>query len=327
MRQLLSLLALSLVSATHLTLPVCAAEWPAADKPVQLIVPAPGGGGTGDTIARLMAERLGKRLNATVIVDNRGGANGNIGAAAAAKAAADGHKLLFSWAGTLAVNPSLYRDLPFDPQRSFAPIILVADVPNIMVVSNKLPTKDLADFVRRAKANPERWNFGSTGNGSSMHLAGELFMRETGTQLVHVPYATPGQATTNLMANDIQVMFQLVPGVVGQVKGGKLHALAVMSPTRTPALPDVPTTTELGHPKLQSSTWFALLAPKGTPAAILDRVNAEVNEILREPEVRKSLADMGATPLGGTRQALADHLAAETMKWRHLIKETGIQNP
>ena len=168
------------------------------------------------------------------------------------------------------------------------PIVLIADVPNILVVNNDLPAKDLAEFTRYAKANPGKLNFGSTGNGSSMHLAGELFMRETGAQMVHVPYNAPGTATTNLMANDIQLMFQLIPGIVGQVKGGKVRAIAVMAPTRSPALPDVPTTVELGQPQLQSSTWFALLAPKGTPPAIVARLNAEVNEILKDPAVRSA---------------------------------------
>jgi len=314
------------VSALLLNQGVALADtWPAAGKPIQIVVPAPGGGGTGDTIARVVTEALAKRLNASVVVDNKPGANGNIGAAAAATAAPDGYRLLFSWAGTLAVNPSLYQNLSFDPQKNFDPIVLVAEVPNILVVNNDLPVKDVASFIGYAKANPDRVNFGSTGNGSSMHLAGELFMRETGTKMVHVPYNAPGMATTNLMANDIQAMFQLIPGIVGQVKGGKLRAVAVMSATRSPALPDVPTMGEQGQPKLLSSTWFALLAPRGTPAAILDKVNAEVNEILRDAEIRKKLSDMGATPLGGTRQALADHLAAETIKWGRIVREAKIQ--
>lgn len=325
MHRTLRNLAFALTLVPGLSLPLLAADWPAPGKPIKMIVPAPGGAGTGDAIARLMAEQLGKRLGTTVIVDNRAGANGNIGAAAAATAAPDGNTLLFSWAGTLAVNPSLYQNLPFDPQKSFAPIALVADVPNILVVNNDLPAKSLADFMQYAKGNPGRVNFGSTGYGSSMHLAGELFMRETSTQIVHVPYNAPGQATTNLIANDIQAMFQLVPGIAGQVKGGKVRAVAIMSPTRSPALPDVPTTTESGYPKLQSSTWFALLAPKDTPPAILDRVNVEVNEILRDPDVRKKFAGMGATHLGGTRQALSDHLSAETLKWSSLIRAAKIQ--
>ena len=233
--------------------------------------------------------------------------------------------MLFSWAGTLAVNPSLYRNLPFDPQKSFEPIALLAEVPNILVVNNDLPARNMAEFVRYTKENSGKLNYGSTGQGSSMHLAAELFQRETGTRIVHVPYNAPGQATTNLIANDIQAMFQLIPGVIGQVKGGKVRALGVMSDARSPALPDVPTMAEQGFPKLVSSTWFALLAPKGTPAAILDQLNTELNQILRDPEVRKKLADIGATTLGGTRQQLADHLAAETAKWKRVVQEANIQ--
>jgi tripartite-type tricarboxylate transporter receptor subunit TctC len=302
----------------------CAQDWPAG-KPVTLVVPAPGGGGTGDTIARVVGEQLATRLATSVVVDNKPGANGNIGAAAAAAAPPDGYRLLFSWAGTLAVNPSLYKNLPYDPQKSFEPIGLVAEVPNILVVNNGMPVKNMAEFVAYAKAQPGKLNFGSTGQGSSMHLAGELFMRETETKMVHVPYNAPGTATTNMIANDIQLMFQLVPGVAGLVKGGKIHALGVMSTERSSALPDVPTMAEQGFPKLMSSTWFALLAPKGTPAAILDRVNGEIAQMMRDPEVRAKLADMGATPLSGSRQQLADHLAAETVKWGRIVTDAKIQ--
>ncbi|MBK7061949.1 MAG: tripartite tricarboxylate transporter substrate binding protein [Rubrivivax sp.] len=302
-----------------------AQDWPAAGKTVQIIVPAPGGGGTGDTIARVLAEELGKRLKTTFVIDNKAGANGNIGAAAAAAAPPDGHHFLFSWAGTLAVNRSLYKSMPFDAQKDFVPVLLLADVPNILVINNELPAKDLAEFTRYAKANPGKLNFGSTGIGSSMHLAGELFMRESGAQMQHVPYNAPGTATTNLIAGDIQLMFQLIPGIAGQVKAGKVRALAVMAPQRSPALPDVPTTVELGQPTLLSSTWFALLAPKGTPAAIVDRLNQVSNEILADPAVRQRLAAMGATTLGGSSKLLADHLAAETVKWGQLVQQARIQ--
>lgn len=324
MRRLFSRLVAAAALLPVLVLPAFAQDWPAG-KTVQIVVPAPGGGGTGDSIARVVSEALAKRLQTSVVIDNKPGANGNIGASAAATAAPDGHHLLFSWAGTLAVNPSLYRNLSYDPQKDFVPIVLIADVPNILVVNNDLPAKDLAEFTRYAKANPGKLNFGSTGNGSSMHLAGELFMRETGAQMVHVPYNAPGTATTNLMAGDIQLMFQLIPGIVGQVKGGKVRAIAVMAPTRSPALPDVPTTVELGQPQLQSSTWFALLAPKGTSPAIVARLNAEVNEILKDPAVRTRLSGMGATPLGGTSKELADHLAAETAKWGRIVRDSKIQ--
>lgn len=302
-----------------------AQNWPVPGKPIQLIVPAPGGSGTGDTIARVVAEHLGKRLNANFVVDNRPGANGNIGASAAAGAAPDGHHLLFSWAGTLAVNPALYKNLSFDPQKSFVPIGLIADVPNVLVVNNALPARDLKEFVAYGKANPGKLNFASTGSGSSMHLAGELYMRVTGNRLVHVPYNAPGQATTHLISNEIQAMFQLIPGIVGQVRGGNVRALAVLSAERSPAMPDVPTTVEQGVPQLISSTWFALLAPKGTPTPILDQVNKELNAVLADPAVRKRLADMGASPLGGSRQELADHMARETTKWGQVVREAAIQ--
>ena len=300
------------------------APWPNPDKPIQIIVPAPGGGGTADTLARLLAERLRGKLGANVIIENRGGANGNIGAAHAATSPPDGSRFLFSWAGTLAVSPSLYAKLPFDPKTSFEPIALIADVPNILVVNNELPVKSVDDLVKHAKAHPDQLNFGSTGNGSSMHIAGALFMKETGASMVHIPYSAPSQATTNLIANDLQLMFQLVPGIVGQVRGGQVKALAVMSDRRSPALPDVPTTAELGYPALQASTWFAMLAPAGTPQPILNRMNSALNEILQEPDMVQKLAQMGAVPLGGTPEQLAKHLDAETGKWRGVIQAAAI---
>ena len=323
-RRLYSALVLAALLPFLLASPALAQDWPAPGKPIQLIVPAPGGSGTGDTIARVLAEELQTRLKATFVVDNKAGANGNIGATAAAATPGDGYHFLFSWAGTLAVNKALYKNLSFDAQKDFVPILLVADVPNILVVNNDVPAHDLAEFARYAKANPGKLNFGSTGIGSSMHLAGELYMRETGAQMVHVPYNAPGTATTNLIAGEIQLMFQLIPGIAGQVKSGKVRAIAVMAPQRSPALPDVPTTAELGQPRLLSSTWFALLAPKGTPPAIVTRMNSVANEALADPAVKKRLADMGATTLGGTPQQLAEHLAAETEKWGRLVRDAHI---
>jgi tripartite-type tricarboxylate transporter receptor subunit TctC len=321
-RQLFLAAALALLSS--FATPALAQDWPQPGKPIQLIVPAPGGSGTGDTIARVLAEELQSRLKANFVVDNKPGANGNIGAAAASQMPGDGAHFLFSWAGTLAVNKALYKNLPFDAQKDFVPIVLVADVPNILVINNDIPAKDLAEFERYAKANPGKLNFGSTGIGSSMHLAGELFMRETGAQMTHVPYNAPGTATTNLIAGDIQLMFQLIPGIAGQIKSGKVRAIAVMAPHRSPALPDVPTTAELGQPRLLSSTWFALLAPKGTAPAIVARMNAVSNDILADPAVKKRLADMGATTIGGTPEQLARHLAAETEKWGRVVREAHI---
>jgi tripartite-type tricarboxylate transporter receptor subunit TctC len=322
-RPLLAAALAGLLSALFVA-PALAQDWPQPGKTIQLVVPAPGGSGTGDTIARVLAEELQARLKTTFVIDNKAGANGNIGASAAAQAPGDGYHFLFSWAGTLAVNKALYKNLPFDAQKDFVPILLVADVPNILVVNNDIPARDLAEFEKYAKANPGKLNFGSTGIGSSMHLAGELFMRETGAQMIHVPYNAPGTATTNLIAGDIQLMFQLIPGIAGQIKSGKVRAIAVMAPQRSPALPDVPTTAELGQPKLLSSTWFALLAPKGTPAAVVQRMNAVANEILADPAVKKRLAEMGASTLGGTSQQLEKHLAEETEKWGRLVRDAKI---
>ena len=321
------ILSATLLLSTVFAVPasVSAQSWPEAGKPIQITVPAPGGGGTGDTIARMLAEQLAPRLNTNVIIENKPGANGNIGAAAVAKYAPDGYRFLFSWAGTLAVSPKLYTTPGFDSQKDFAPVVLICDVPNILVVNNGQPVQTLKEFVAYAKNNPGKLNFGSTGIGSSMHLAGELFMTQTGAKMVHIPYNAPGTATTNMIANDIQLMFQLVPGIASQVKAGKVKALAILSDTRSPALPDVPTTKELGYPKLQSSTWFAILAPKGTPEAIVTRMNKEINEVLKDPEFKKKLAAIGATPLGGSSQQLAGHLSAELDKWGGVIQAAGIK--
>jgi tripartite-type tricarboxylate transporter receptor subunit TctC len=312
--------------AGGMTLPVLAADdWPVPGRNVRLIIPSPGGSGTGDTIGRLFAEELAKRLKVPVVVDNKPGANGNIGATAAAQAPHDGYHFLFSWAGTLAVNQALYKQMGYDSQRDFAPIALVAEVPNILVVHQEFPVKSLADLTRYAKSNPGKLSYGSTGIGSSMHLAGELYSREFGVEMVHVPFSNPGNATTNLISGEIQLMFQLVPGIASQIKAGRVRAIGVMAPQRSPALPDVPTMVELGAPNLMSTTWFALLAPKGTPAAVIQRVNMAANEALADPAVRKRLGEMGATPVGGSPKQLADHLSAEIERWGRIVREARIE--
>lgn len=325
MKSIFKTLSCAALLAAAYAAPASAQSWPEAGKPVHIVVPAPGGGGTGDTIARMLAEQLATRLKTSFVIENKPGANGNIGASFAAKSAPDGYRFLFSWAGTLAVSPKLYTTPGFDSQKDFAPIVLICDVPNILVVNNGQPVKTLKEFVEYAKNNPGKLNFGSTGIGSSMHLAGELFMTQTGTKMVHVPYNAPGTATTNMIANDIQLMFQLVPGIASQVKAEKVKALAILSDTRSPALPEVPTTAELGYPKLQSSTWFAMLAPTGTPAPIIERMNTEINAVLKDPEFQKRLAAIGATPLGGTSQKLTSHLSAELEKWGAVIQAAGIK--
>ena len=299
------------------------AGWPT--RPIRIIVPAAGGGGTADTLARLIAAELEHRLGRRVLIENRGGANGNIGAAEAARAAPDGYTFLFSWVGTLATNLSLYRNLPFHPQRDFDPIIFLGSVPNILVVNNDLPVRTLAEFADYARRNPGRIATGSSGQGSSMHLAAQLFMNATGTELYHVPYTSVPVAINDLIAGRIQAMFQLVVGIQGQVKGGLVRPIAVLARERVPQLPDVPTTAEQGMPELVFGTWFALLAPKGTPPAILARMNHEVNAILREPASRARLVEAGLSPGGGTAEELADLLDREIKAHADLVRTAGVR--
>jgi tripartite-type tricarboxylate transporter receptor subunit TctC len=297
--------------------------WP--DRPLRIILPAPGGGGTADTVARIYAAALETRLGQRVLIDNRGGANGNIGATAAARAAPDGTSFLWSWAGTLATNPALYRDLPFDPIRDFDPVILVGTVPNILVVNRQLGPTTLAEFVAYAKAHPGTINFGSTGNGSSMHLAGEFFRQRTGAEMTHVPYTAPAAAMTDLLSNRIQAMFNLVTGAAPQIRAGAVVPIAVLAEQRLPQLPDVPTMAELGMPGLVFGTWFAILAPKGTPPAIIARMNAESNAVLAEPETLQRLRAAGLEVLGGTPERLAAFLRSEIAAHAELVRRAGIR--
>lgn len=295
--------------------------WP--NRPVRIVVPAPGGGGTADTLARIYAQELEKRIGQRVLVDNRGGANGNVGAAAAARSAPDGYTLLWSWAGTLATNPALYRDLPFDPERDFDPVVLVGNVPNILVVNRQLGPRSLGEFGAHARANPGAINFGSTGNGSSMHLAGELYKSLTGAQMTHVPYTAPAAAVTDLLSGRIQAMFNLVTGAAPQVRAGEVVPIAVLSDRRARQLPDVPTTAELGMPGLVFGTWFGILAPRGTDPGLLRRLNALSNAIFEDPEGRARLEAAGLEVYGGPPERLAEHLRAEIARHAELVRVSG----
>ncbi len=300
---------------------VHAQAWP--DKPVRLIVPAAAGGGTADPLSRLFADELSKSLGQRVWVDNMGGANGNIGAGAAVKAKPDGYTLLFSWAGTLATNASLYRNLPFNPRQDLTPIILIGNVPNILVVNPSLPVNSLKEFGDYTKANPGKLNYGSSGQGSSMHLAAEMYRMQTGAQMVHVPYNAVSKAVTDLLGGEIQLMFQLVPGIAPHVKAGRVRALAIMSDHRSEALPDVPTFAEAGMKGMETGTWFGILAPVGTPPAVVTRVNAEMNRLLKDPAVRARVVAMGLEPLGGTSQDFADFWDKEIRRWAEIVKFAG----
>lgn len=318
-RAVLSSLAALPAAAQAVTLPP---GWP--DRPLRLIVPATGGAGTGDTLARILAQEMEKRLPQPVVVDNRPGANGNVGATAGARAAPDGHTILFTWAGTMATNPALARNLPYDPKRDFEPVILLGNVPNILTVNNALPVRSLTELAEYLKAHPGEISFGSSGNGSSMHLAGELYRQATGTEMVHVPYNGLGQAFSDLYAGRIQVMFNLVTGAQPQIRAGQVRAIAVLSDRRSVVLPDVPTTAELGMPGLEFGSWFCLMLPKGTPAPVVQALNGLANEILQEPAARARLEAQGLDIIGGGPERLAALLDSELRRHAEIVRFAGI---
>jgi tripartite-type tricarboxylate transporter receptor subunit TctC len=297
-----------------------AEAWPS--KPVRIVVPANAGGGTANPVSRFFAEELTKHFNGRFFVENHGGANGNIGAAIAAKAPADGYTVLFSWAGTLATNISLYPSLNWHPVRDLDPVVLIGGVSNILVVNNDFPARTLAEFTEHVRRNPGRFNYGSSGNGSSMHLAAELYKQQTKTFIVHVPYNNIGQGTLDLVSGQLQMMFQLVTGVQGFIQNKQVRPIAILARQRSPVLPDVPTMAELGLP-IESQTWFAFLFPKGAPPEAVRRLNEAVNRILADPEARRKLVAMGVEPAGGTPQDLAKHLDAEIVKWGSVVKFSG----
>ena len=297
-----------------------AADYPT--KPIRLVVPSPPGG-TIDPISRYLAEALGKLYGQNVIIDNRPGANFNVGMELVAKAQSDGYTMVVASSGALATNIHLYKKLPYHPVKDFEHIILYGNVPNILVVNLSIPVKTLSEFTAYAKANPNKLNFGSTGNGSSMHLAGELYKSMTGMQLTHIPYNSPAVATQDLLAGRTQVMFQLVTGIAQFVKADRARAIAVLSPKRSSALPDVPTTAEAGMKGLESSAWFGVLAPKGTPKAIVTKLNRDINTLIADPAFNKRLVDFGVEPMGGSVQDFDRYLEREIKKWGDVVRISG----
>lgn len=301
--------------------------WPT--KPVRIVVPfAPGG--TTDILARAMAPELSRAFGQQFIVDNRAGAGGNVGAEAVAKSANDGYTLLMGTVGTHGINRALYAKLPYDPIKDFAPITLVAAVPNVMVMNPEkakaLGVTNVQDFIKAAKANPGKLNMASSGNGTSIHLAGELFKSMTGTYMLHLPYRGSGPALMDMVAGNADVMFDNLPSSMAQIKGGKLVALAVTSSQRSAALPDVPTVEQAGGAALkgyEASSWFGLLAPAGTPADVVNRVQQEVAKALASPAVKERLTAQGAIPGGNTPAEFARHIEQEHVKWAGVVKASG----
>lgn len=322
------LCASALAVAFFIANPVLAqTPWPT--KPVKIIVPF-AAGGTTDILARAMAPELSKAFSQQFIVENRPGAGGNLGADVVAKSPADGYTLLMGTVGTHGINRALYDKMPFDSIKDFAPITLVAAVPNVMVVNSDAARargiSTVADFIKYAKANPGKLSMASSGNGTSIHLAGELFKTMTGTFMTHIPYRGSGPALLDMVGGNVDVMFDNLPSSMPQIKGGKLKALAVTSAQRSAAMPDVPTLEQAGGPALKgydASSWFGLLAPAGTPVDVVNRIQQEVAKSLSTPAIKEKLLAQGAIPSGNTPQEFVTFIAAEHKKWAQVVKASG----
>ena len=311
---------LLLASIVAVATSVSAQSYPT--RPIRLVVPFPAGG-TTDILAREAGERLSATLGQPVVVDNRPGAGGNIGADLVAKSASDGYTLLMATVGTHAINPSLYSKMPYDHIKDFAPVVLVAGVPNVLEVTSSLPVNSVADLIKLAKEKPGQLNFASSGNGTSIHLSGELFKSMAGVDMTHVPYKGSAPALVDLVGGQVQLMFDNLPSSLPQIKAGKLRAIAVTSAQRAPALPNVPTIAESGLPGYEASSWFGIVAPAGTPPAVINRINAEINQWLRAPETAEKLLAQGAIAAGGSPEQFAAHIRAETDKWAKVVKASG----
>ena len=302
-----------------------AQDWP--NRPLHLIVPFPPGGST-DLLGRAIGQELAQALKQPVVIENVPGAGGSIGAERAARAAPDGYTLLMGHIGTLAVNPSLYPKLGYDPVRSFAPVAWVARVPNVLVVNPAVPAANLKELVAYAKAHPGQLNYGSGGNGSAAHMAMEYLKMATGTSLLHIPYRGTAPALADTISGQVQAIFTGVPALLPHVKAGKLRPLAVSSPRRLALLPDVPTVAESGVPgtkDFEADQWYGLVAPAGTPADVVAQLNKLVNASLASPAVRERLASEGAEPAPTTPQAFGELIAREIPRWARVIKAANIR--
>ena len=300
----------------------CASAQPYPNKPIRLVVPFPPAG-TTDILAREVGQRLSQVLGQSVVIDNRPGAGGNIGSDIVAKSAPDGYTLLMGTVGTHAINPGLYSKMPYDHIKDFAPVILVARVPNILEVTPSLPVHSVSDLIKLAKEKPGQINFASSGSGTSIHLSGELFKTMAGVDMVHVPYKGSAPALQDLMAGQVQLMFDNLPSSLGQIKAGKLRPIAVTSAQRAPALPDIPTIAESGLPGFEATSWFGVLAPAGTPPDIVKRLNGEIDKWLQSPEAKDKLLAQGAVAAGGSPEDFAGYIRSETDKWAKVIKASG----
>src|SRR5450759_2200134 len=307
------------MSALAWALGVAAADYP--DKPVRMIVGFPAGSGV-DILARLAGQKLAETYAQQFVIDNRPGAGSNIAANLAAKAAPDGYTIFL---GTVAnaINATLYAKLPFDFTRDFAPIVLAASAPNLLVVHPSVPARSVAELIRLAKAQPGQLSFGSSGTGTAPHLAGELFKRMAGIDIVHVPYRGGPQATTDLIGGQYAMLFAISSTVLPHIKSGRLRTLAITTLARMPSMPEVPTVAESGLPGFEAVTWFGFMVPAATPRDIVGRLNADIGKALALPDVHQQLALQGIDVIGGTPEQFAEHVRKETAKWADVIRRSG----
>ncbi|MGE5616220.1 MAG: Bug family tripartite tricarboxylate transporter substrate binding protein [Bacillota bacterium] len=321
MAKLAKLLALALASF------VAATAW-AQDtypsKPVRIIVPFPAGG-VADLLPRLVAEKLTQKWGQPVLVENKAGASGNIGMGEGARAAPDGYTLVLAPTGNLTVNPTLFPNLPFDTHRDLTPVTLLAQSPNLLVVHPLVPARTFQQLIAYAKANPGKLNFASPGEGSGAHLAGELLNLEAGIKTTHVPYKGIAPAVNDLLAGNVQMMFAGISTVIQHVKTGKLVALAIASPRRSPQLPDVPTIAESGLPGFDVTSWYGIVVRAGTPQAIVQKIQRDMAEAVQSEDVKTKLAGLGLEPVGDTPAEFAAIIAAETKKWGDIVQRAGVK--
>jgi len=293
------------------------------NRTVRIIVPFAPGGST-DVVARILADKLGTELKQSFVVENRSGAGGNIGADAVAKASPDGYTLLMGTTGVLAINKYLYKEMSFDPERDLVPVSYTSLITNILVVNPQVPAKTVSELVALARAKPGSLTFASSGAGSSTHLSAELFKSMAGVDILHVPYKGSSQAITDLMGGQVTMLFDNAPSSIPFVEQGKLRALAVTSTKRLPNLPDVPTLDEAGVKGYESLSWSGIMAPAGTPKRVIDKLNAAIEKILRDPDVKQRLASLGVEPVGGPPEAFSRHIRAESEKWERVVKTANI---
>src|SRR5688572_14433970 len=313
--------AVLLLTATANVQPVAAQTYPS--KPIRWIVPWPPGGGA-DVLSRMLSPHLSEAFKQQIIIDNRGGAAGNIGAEMAAKSPPDGYTIVFAYSGTHSINPHIYAKMPFR-ETDFAPIVWLASVPQVVVVHPSLPVKTVKDLIALDKAKPGQLSYGSSGNGAINHLAGELFNHMTGTKLVHVPYKGGGPAAIALLGGEIGLILGEPASLVGHIQARKVRAIAVTTPRRSLSFPDVPTVAESGVAGYEVTSWNGMLAPAGTPPDIIRRLNSEYNKIISDPEMRKRMIVNGYEPVGGPPEKFGQHIRAELAKWAPVVKRAGVR--